>query len=79
MASVENKVNVMEEKEASKAVHTEDVGDPAMYDQAETEPRMNLQTILAFMVCILCPQFDLRMQADLSVRRPLRLSTTLTS
>jgi hypothetical protein len=42
----------MEEKEAARAVQIEDVsgaGDVG-YDSAELEPRMNLQTIMAFIV-----------------------------
>lgn len=50
--STHNAINILEEKEAAKAVQIEDVAGAANggYDPAELEPRMNLQTCLAFLV-----------------------------
>lgn len=50
--STRNEIDIMEEKEAAQAVRIEDMsgsGD-ASYEAAELEPRMNTQTILAFVV-----------------------------
>ena len=51
--STDGKVDVMAEKEAAQAVRIEDLssssGD-AGFEAAEMEPRMNTQTILAFIV-----------------------------
>jgi hypothetical protein len=51
--STRNEIDIMEEKEAARAVQIEDVsgsGDVG-YESAELEPRMNLQTIMAFILC----------------------------
>ncbi|KAF2187000.1 hypothetical protein K469DRAFT_686217 [Zopfia rhizophila CBS 207.26] len=45
-----NDINILEEKEAAKAVHVEDVGESQEVEPSEIEPRMNLQTVLAYMV-----------------------------
>lgn len=47
-----NDTSVMEEKEAAQTTHLEDVAESSTlaYEQAEMEPRMNLQTCLAFLV-----------------------------
>jgi hypothetical protein len=52
MGSTRNEVDIVVEKEAAQAVQIEDMsgaGDVG-YDAAEMEPRMNMQTILAFIV-----------------------------
>lgn len=44
-------MNALEEKEAVEAVQIENVVEGSGHDPAEMEPRMNLQTCLAFLVC----------------------------
>jgi hypothetical protein len=50
MTRTSNDVNVLDEKEAAKAMQIEDVAEGSGYDPAEMEPRMNMQTCLAFLV-----------------------------
>ena len=52
MSGPTNTTTVMEEKEAPQHMHVEDVADDQGFDPAELEPKMNLQTILAFLVSI---------------------------
>ncbi|KAF2118292.1 fungal trichothecene efflux pump [Lophiotrema nucula] len=44
-----NEITIQEEKEAAQAVTVDDVAEAQCFEPSELEPRMNLQTILAFL------------------------------
>ena len=50
MSESPKNISIMDEKEAARTMQVEDVSEEQTFDPAELEPKMNWQTVLAFLV-----------------------------